>query len=111
MELMGFNTLAERQSALSGRWSLWQEGTLRALMEIHACDAEEARRRMAEAEARGLSVRQFYAELQGEIGDRLLVDKTPSYALDPSTLARMEEDFEEPLYLHLLRHPYGMIRS
>ncbi|MEA2692693.1 MAG: hypothetical protein QOJ16_2080, partial [Acidobacteriota bacterium] len=111
LELLGFNTLAERKEALSGRWALWQEGTIRALMEVYACDAEEARRHMDEAEGRGLSVQQFYGELQAAIGSRLLVDKTPSYALDPATLARAEEDFAEPLYVHLLRHPYGMIRS
>jgi amino acid adenylation domain-containing protein len=111
LELLGFNTLAERKAALSGRWALWQEGTIRALMEVYACDAEEARRRMDEAEARGLTVQQLYGELQDAIGGRLLVDKTPSYALDPATLARAEEDFAEPLYVHLLRHPYGMIRS
>ena len=111
LELLGFNTLAERKAALSGRWALWQEGTIRALMEVYACDAEEARRRMDEAEARGLTVQQLYGELQEAIGGRLLVDKTPSYALDPATLARAEEDFRAPLYVHLLRHPYGMIRS
>jgi amino acid adenylation domain-containing protein len=113
LELLGFNTLAERQEALSGRWALWQEGTLRALMEVYACGADEARRRMDDALARGLSVQQFYRQLQEAIaiGGRLLVDKTPSYALDPATLARAEEDFAAPLYVHLLRHPYGMIRS
>ncbi len=123
LELLGFNTLEERREALSGRWALWQEGTIRALMEVYACDAEEARRRMDDAEARGLTVQQLYGELQEAIGGaggaggagggdgRLLVDKTPSYALDPATLARAEEDFAAPLYVHLLRHPYGMIRS
>src|SRR5688572_10918500 len=41
----------------------------------------------------------------------MLVDKTPSYALDPSILQRAEESFEKPLYIHLLRHPYGMMSS
>jgi amino acid adenylation domain-containing protein len=111
LELLGFNTLPERKAAFSGRWALWQEGTIRALMEVYGCDAEEAKQRMEEAEEQELSVQQFYAQLQAAIGDRLLVDKTPSYALDPATLARAEEDFAEPLYVHLLRHPYGMIRS
>ena len=35
----------------------------------------------------------------------MLVDKTPSYALDPAMLRRAEEAFEEPLYIHLVRHP------
>ncbi|MFL6202720.1 MAG: condensation domain-containing protein, partial [Thermoanaerobaculia bacterium] len=44
-------------------------------------------------------------------GDRRLVDKTPSYTLSPPVLERAEAEFEEPLYLHLVRHPYGMIAS
>jgi amino acid adenylation domain-containing protein len=111
LELLGFNSLTERQEALSGRWALWQEGTLRALMDVYSSDVAEARQRMDEAVGRQLSVREFYAQLQAALGDRLLVDKTPSYALDPATLARAEEDFEVPLYIHLLRHPFGMIRS
>ena len=31
--------------------------------------------------------------------------------LDPAILRRAEEAFESPFYIHLLRHPYGMIRS
>ncbi|HEV7516262.1 MAG TPA: amino acid adenylation domain-containing protein, partial [Thermoanaerobaculia bacterium] len=33
------------------------------------------------------------------------------YSLDPAVLARAEDWFEEPLYIHLVRHPHGMIRS
>src|SRR6185436_4497808 len=47
----------------------------------------------------------------GGRGGRILVDKTPSYALDPMILRRAEEIFEEARYIHLLRHPCGMIRS
>jgi thioesterase domain-containing protein len=41
----------------------------------------------------------------------MLVDKTPSYALHLDVLRRMESDFEEPLYIHLLRHPRAMVDS
>ena len=37
--------------------------------------------------------------------------RPPTYAWDPATLRRAEESFEAPLYIHLVRHPYGMIRS
>jgi hypothetical protein len=40
-----------------------------------------------------------------------LVDKTPAYALDLEILKRAESDFEQTRYIHLLRHPYGMIHS
>ncbi len=111
LELLGFNTLQERKSVFTGRWELWTEGTLRALMEVFGCDADEARRRMEDFETRGLTTQQFYRHLQDAIGSRLLVDKTPSYSLDAATLQRAEDDFDRPLYIHLLRHPHGMIRS
>jgi amino acid adenylation domain-containing protein len=111
LELLGFNTLQERKSVFTGRWELWTEGTIRALMEVFDCDADEAKRRMEECEARGLTIQQFYRYLQDAIGSRLLVDKTPSYSLDAATLERAEQDFDQPLYIHLLRHPNGMIRS
>jgi hypothetical protein len=39
------------------------------------------------------------------------VDKTPDYAMDIEVLRRAEDLFEDPLYIHLARHPLGMIRS
>ncbi len=39
------------------------------------------------------------------------MDKTPSYALEMSVLERAEAAFDKPFYLHLIRHPYGMIHS
>jgi amino acid adenylation domain-containing protein len=111
LELLGFNTLGERKEAFSGRYSLWAEGTVRALMALEGCGPDEAWAIMADAEARDLPVRDFYGWMQDRLGSRLLVDKTPSYALDPAVLARAEEDFDEPLYIHILRHPHAMIAS
>ena len=111
LELLGFDTLGERARALSGRWALWQEGTIRALMEAEGVPFEEAKRRMAAAEAEDLPVRELYARLERAVAPRTLVDKTPSYALDPGILARAEEEFASPLYIHLLRDPRAMIAS
>ncbi|HSS50711.1 MAG TPA: condensation domain-containing protein, partial [Thermoanaerobaculia bacterium] len=49
--------------------------------------------------------------LQEWIGGRLLVDKTPTYAWSPGALREAEAAFDRPFYVHLLRHPYGVIRS
>jgi len=111
LELLSFNNLAERRGALTGKYSFWLEGTIRALMEIKSCGMEEARKIMEECEEQNLSVPQFYGLLQAWIGDRRLVDKTPSYALDKDVLKRAENCFDDALYVHLLRHPFGMIRS
>ncbi len=115
LELLSFNTLAERRAAFSlaggGRNSFWLEGAVRAVMAARDCGVAEAEALLAERERLGWSTQALYRELQSWLGERLLVDKTPSYTLDPATLARAEESFAEPLYLHLVRHPYGMIHS
>jgi amino acid adenylation domain-containing protein/FkbM family methyltransferase len=111
LQLLGFPTLASRRAALSGKHSLWLEGTIRAVMEIRRCGPDEARRWMEEQEARDLTTKDFFRVLQDRVGPRVLVDKSPSYALDPVALRRAEAYFEEPLYIHLVRHPYSMVRS
>jgi amino acid adenylation domain-containing protein len=111
LELLSFNTLAERREAFADRFSFWREGTIRALMELKHCDADTATRLMEECETRQLTTKYFYGLMQAWAGGRVLVDKTPSYALDIEILRRAESDFSETRYIHLIRHPYGMIRS
>ena len=52
-----------------------------------------------------------YGQLQELAGDRLLIDKSPTYALDLEALERAERFFEAPRYIHLVRHPYSVIES
>jgi amino acid adenylation domain-containing protein len=111
LELLSFNTMAERRAAFTGKDSFWLEGTLRAVMEIKRCDAEEAQQIILSMEERGLTTKECYRQLQSWLGERTLVDKTPSYALDRTVLEKAEVDFENALYIHLLRHPSGMIHS
>ncbi|HYP28610.1 MAG TPA: amino acid adenylation domain-containing protein, partial [Blastocatellia bacterium] len=111
LELLGFKTLADRATELTGRYSFWLEGTIRAIMQLRGCGAEEARRVMRECEDAGMTTKQFYASMQESLGGRMLVDKTPSYSLDARVLKRAEDYFDNALYIHLLRHPSGMIRS
>jgi thioesterase domain-containing protein len=111
LELLSFNTLAERRDAFSGAFSFWLEGALAAIMENKGCGAEEAANIMRALEESDLSTKEFYGLLQEWIGDRILVDKTASYALHTGIMKRAEFDFENALYIHLLRHPRGMIHS
>ncbi|MGH9361313.1 MAG: alpha/beta fold hydrolase, partial [Thermoanaerobaculia bacterium] len=111
LELLNFNTLRERREAFAGRDAFRLEGLLRAVMELDRCGPEEARALVERAEEDGTTTRAFYRRLQEALGDRLLVDKTPTYAWDPVTLRRAEEAFAGARYLHLVRHPYGMIHS
>lgn len=111
LQLLGFNTLNERREAYTGKYSLWLEGVIRAIMEIKGCDTDEAWRIMDEYEQRHTTTKQFYRILQNWIGDKILADKSPSYVLDLSTLEKAERDFDNPLYVHMVRHPYATVRS
>jgi thioesterase domain-containing protein len=111
LELLSFETLAERRAAFAGRNSFWLEGAVRALMEIERCDADQAEATVAALEAEGATPQDLYRRMQERIVPRLLIDKTPSYALDPEVPARAERWFDGARYLHLVRHPTAMIRS
>jgi amino acid adenylation domain-containing protein len=111
LELLTFNTMDERRAAFSGRDSFWREGVLRAVMEARGCPLDEARDLVEACEREGWTTRRFYRQLQDWVGGRTLVDKSTNYPLDPEVLKRAEETFDSPFYLHLVRHPYGMIHS
>ncbi len=112
LQLLNFTTLRERSRTLSSeRDRFWLQGSVRALMELLDCGPDRAEQVMADCERRNLSVAQFYGYLQSLAQGRMLVDKTPTYALDPATLRRAEQIFHEPLYLHLLRDPRPAIAS
>jgi amino acid adenylation domain-containing protein len=112
LQLANFNTLAERKAVFANeRDRFWLDGTIRALMEIKKCDADDATCLMEDCEKRGLTVKAFYRLMQDWLGGQMLVEKTPTYALDLGMLRRIEEDFEAVRYIHLIRHPNAVIRS
>jgi thioesterase domain-containing protein/acyl carrier protein len=111
LELLSFNSLEERRATFLGADSVWLEGTIRAIMEIKNCDADRAKALMQEFEERRLDTKQFFRWMQDCLGERQVVDKTPSYTLSKTILERIEEDFDSPLYIHLLRHPHATIQS
>ncbi len=109
--LLSFNRLKERKEVFSGRLNFLKEGVVRAIMEIKDCKKEEADQIMEALEEKDLSVKELFGLMQSWLGDRILVDKTPPYAFNPEVLKRTDAEFENALYLHLVRHPAGMICS
>lgn len=109
--LLSFDTLAERAETFSGRNQFMNEGLLRAMMELRDIDAETAQAELDRLTNAGGTTKQTYEWLQTQLGDRALVDKTPHYSFNPHCLQRAELDFDRPLYIHLQRHPYGVISS
>jgi hypothetical protein len=111
LELLPFDTLKERREFFGGRYEFWLQGTTRAVMELKGCDGAAAERFLRDCEAADMPVAELYGLFQRWMGDRMLVDKSPTYALDQRVLERAEQAFEEPLYLYLLRHPQAVIQS
>ena len=111
LRLLGFETLAERRAAYSGSQSIWHRGIIRALAESKHGDEAEAARIVEECEQENLSTAEFFTLLQQSIAPRELVDKSPSYALDPAALRHAEELFENAFFIHLARHPSEAITS
>ncbi len=112
LHLLNYATMARRHAALDNKWNEHLlSGTVRALMPLRGCSAEDAEEFVRACETQGMTTHDFYGCLQGPLGERLLVDKTPIYAMHEDILRRAERDFDQPLFIHLVRHPCGMIRS
>ena len=111
LQLLHFETLAERAEAYQGKFALWSEGLIRAVMELNDCGADEAKLLLHSFEKHGMTTREMFEQLQEWVGDRLIVDKSPSYALDAEALEKALADFPNARFIHLVRHPYSMVKS
>ncbi|NOY60222.1 MAG: amino acid adenylation domain-containing protein [Calditrichaeota bacterium] len=111
LALLNFRTLKERYRHFTGRDVGWMEGLYRAVMEIHQCDFKTSKKILAEYEEKNYTTAEFYGVLQGWLDGRYIVDKTTTYATDVRILQRAEAVFEQPFYIHLVRHPAAMIQS
>src|SRR5262249_16243201 len=110
LALLPFNTMKEWLEAFSGREKHGAAGTIRAVMELKGATADEATKILEGYADANMPIPEFYRQMQGWMGHRLLVDKTPAYALDIKTLERSEIDFQDAMHIHLVRHPRGVIR-
>ncbi|MEI6970447.1 MAG: AMP-binding protein [bacterium] len=109
--LLPFDNLVDRKAWFSGSQKFQMEGAIRCLMQLKDIDATQAQALMSDLETKTTPTLELYRMIQDLAGDRILVDKTPYYAAQAATLQRMETCFRDALYVHLVRHPYGMIRS
>ena len=111
LRLLHYDDAGDWAGAMSGSRAFMREGLLRAVMALRKTPVEEAERWLEERLARKASVQSLMAELQDLAQPRVLVEKTPLYAADPAALQRMEDWFEAPLYVHLIRHPGAVVHS
>lgn len=111
LELLPFDDLGERREAYGNLAGMWLEGTTRALLELSGGDSTQAGIAMRRYETERMPTADFYRLLQEGAAGKILVDKTPGYSSQLRVLQRAENMFQDPIYIHLIRHPCGMIRS
>jgi acyl carrier protein len=111
--LLHFETMREwDQNVGFGDMLAWnRQGLEWAFSELMGDDVEAGRAHVNTLIERNEPIYRVYGQLQELAGDRLLVDKSPTYALDLEALARADRYFEAPYYMHLIRHPYTVIES
>jgi acyl transferase domain-containing protein/acyl carrier protein len=109
LHLLQFETMAARRKALEG--SHLEEGLQRGLMHLLGLSAEESSALVDRWVAEDQSVQRVYAFLREKCAGRTIIDKSPTYATSAMTLERADKVLLEPKYIHLVRHPYGMIES
>ena len=109
LHLLQFDNMKERQQSLGN--SYLTEGLDRALLDIGDRDAHPVQtiaQNWVEQEA---PVTQVYKWMQDAVSPRILIDKSPTYGSEYETLLCAETYFENPKYIHLVRHPYSVIES
>jgi len=109
LHLLPFATMQQRAETLAD--SYLDEGLVRALMELRNCDAEQAKREVADLIVEETPIQEIYRLLCSAAGGRRVIDKSPSYAAYVETLHRAERLCSMPRYIHLVRHPYAVIGS
>jgi hypothetical protein len=111
LELLNFTSMSQRLSILSGRSSYAREGLVRAYMDLLNIDTDNAIDHITQLENNDSPIWKVYEDIQKILGDQILVDKTPTYCMSLDALKMAEIYFDSAKYIHLIRHPYAVIKS
>jgi amino acid adenylation domain-containing protein len=111
LNLLAFDTMKERKAGCAGWYEFMLEGCIQAVSNLRDCSISEAERVLTGIEDQGTTIADFYRHLQQLIPNRMLVEKSTSYGMDPGVLNKMEQQFEKAKYIHLYRHPSAVVRS
>ncbi len=113
LNLLFFDTMREwRENLGFGHDFQWTaQGLHWAFVELMGLETQAGWAYLDKLVAENRTAQSVYGQLQELAGGRLLVDKTPPYALDMDALKRAEAMFDRPRYIFLIRHPYAVMDS
>jgi len=112
LHLLQFDSLNERKQKLQrSNRAFLREGLIETIKVLDGINVKDAISKMEDLENKGLSIAETYQFLGHKVGDRILVDKSPTYGEHFSTLRKAETIGGKPLYIFLVRHPLSMMAS
>ena len=113
LNLLYFPTMQawKKHIGLGNQFEWTAQGLHWALVELMQLRSEEGWSLIKGYVDKNRTTQEVYAQLQTLVKDRILVDKTPPYALQMETLDHAEQMFDNAKYIILTRHPYAVIES
>ncbi len=109
LHLLPFTNMQEREEKLS--LSYLGEGLKTTLMQLKNITSVESENLVQKLIEEKTPITEVYTMLQTLTGNKLLIDKSPTYSSQKETLVRAENTFTNAKYIHLVRHPYSVIES
>jgi hypothetical protein len=112
LHLMSYQDYSQRNDELNtDDHAHLLEGTIVARQEIRGIKREvsSAVDQMYTRDKR--NVTQFFKEIDPHIKEKILIDKTPTYAFSLATLERLKLTFPQAKFIHLVRKPNAVIKS
>ncbi|GEM_PF-6844861 len=87
------------------------QGAVRTIMQLKNCDREEASTIFNKFREDRTDVISFFKSLSEWSDNKVFVHKSPGYSYSLEILNKILYHFKNVKFIHLLRHPYGMINS
>jgi acyl transferase domain-containing protein/acyl carrier protein len=112
LHLLSYPSMRVRRELMeSSRQGFLGEGLSKTVASLLSCTPAQAQAQVRAWEEQDWPTKRVYDWLMQRVGIRRLVDKSPSYAADRAALERAEREFDQPYYIHLVRHPLAMAES
>jgi pimeloyl-ACP methyl ester carboxylesterase/acyl carrier protein len=109
LHLLPFENMKDREDELSS--SYLGEGLKKAFMELKNLTPEESEKLVQKLVEEKNTIPEIYTMLQNLAGEKLLIDKSPTYSSQKANLEKSAKLFKNAKYIHLIRHPYSVIES
>lgn len=114
LNLFVADTLGEVMDRLHSHRPQGLNGLLRTVAELEYREQSQESVRQARAwlaQRRQWPIQRVFGFVAQRVGTRMLVEKSPSTALDETRLIRLRRHFPDAYFLHLTRHPRATCKS